>query len=94
MFFVVVVDIDVCVRAYNTIDVCVTREGERERPTCSMSEDRGCHTQAYSSDPTLLYSYIIHTQLLSVTHTDKIVSIIHAYSHNYATVNPSVLPWC
>ena len=26
-------------------------------------------------------------------HTDKTVSIIHAYSHDYATVNPSVLPW-
>lgn len=27
------------------------------------------------------------------THSDKTVSIIHAYSQDYATVNPSVLPW-
>lgn len=27
------------------------------------------------------------------THTERTVSIIHAYSHDYATVNPSVLPW-
>ncbi len=41
----------------------------------------------------LYYTCILHTQTHTHTHTDKTVSIIHAYSHDYATVNPSVLPW-
>ena len=45
----------------------------------------GCHVQAHSQSKAVLHMYF--------THTDKTVSIIRAYSDDYATVNPSVLPW-
>lgn len=75
----------VCARVCDTkhIDVCVWEE---KRSTSHISHPNCGLLQATATPPAPPRRHI-------QTHSDKTVSIIHAYSQDYATVNPSVLPW-
>lgn len=51
------------------------------------------HRYMYAGEREREREGLLYANNYTHTYTDKTVSIIHVYSHDYATVHPSVLPW-